>query len=255
MATTRHLSSIKRLVIDKETKNALIEEDPRSAEIIKPVLQGRDIGRYYLGSAEKYLIATLPSKKISIDEYPAIKSHLFSFGQNRLEQSGRILSDGTRARKYTPHRWYELQDTCAYYEEFEKEKIAYSDISISPQFHLDRNGIYFTNTAYILTGNHLKFLIGVLNSNFFTYIFRKFYAGGGLGDHGYRYFKIFLESVPIPTFSRENLTIKNQIENLVELMINTVNENQKNEILDDQLNQLIYRYYDLTPREIDVVIE
>ena len=106
----------KAFIIDNGTKEALIADDPRSADIIKPVLRGRDIKRYRAEWAGLWLIATFPALALNIDDYPAVKRHLQSFGKLRLEQSGRILPNGLKSRKKTMHAWYELQDTCAYHE-------------------------------------------------------------------------------------------------------------------------------------------
>ena len=75
-----------------------------------------------------------------------------------------------------------------------------------------------------------------------------------MGDHGYRYFKVFLENVPIPPISSKNIKIKNKIEKYVECMIEEMDIGQ-NKIVDSQIDQLIYEYYDLTSEEIDLVIK
>ena len=74
-------------IIDNATKGALIAEDPNSAEIIKPVLRGQDIQRYQAQWAELWLILTFPSLRLDIDDYPAVKKHLLSFGQDRLSKA------------------------------------------------------------------------------------------------------------------------------------------------------------------------
>ena len=86
------------------------------------MLRGRDISRYRADWEGLWIIATLPSLELRIDDYPAIKRHLFSFGKDRLAQEGRLLPGGVRSRKKTPHAWYELQDTCAYHEKFSEGK-------------------------------------------------------------------------------------------------------------------------------------
>ena len=112
-------------IIDNKTKEALIAEDPRSAEIIKPVLRGRDIKRYQANWEGEWLISTFPSLHLDIENYQAIKRHLVSYGKERLEQSGSLLPDGNKSRKKTAYAWFELQDTCAYYAEFSKEKLVW----------------------------------------------------------------------------------------------------------------------------------
>ena len=83
-------------IIDTPTRDALVAADPKCAEIIKPVLRGRDIRRYRAGWAGMRLIATIPYLGLDIDEYPAVKTYLLSFGQDRLEQSGKDLGDGIK---------------------------------------------------------------------------------------------------------------------------------------------------------------
>ena len=72
-------------IIDNRTKEALVAEDPSSAEIIKPVLRGRDIRRYKADWQGLWLIATFPALDVDIDNYPAVKKYLLTFGQSRLE--------------------------------------------------------------------------------------------------------------------------------------------------------------------------
>ena len=72
-------------IIDEEKRNELIAMDEKSAEIIRPILRGRDIKRYSYSYQDLYLICTFPSKQYNIDQYPAVKKHLLSFGIERLE--------------------------------------------------------------------------------------------------------------------------------------------------------------------------
>jgi len=74
-------------IIDGDTKDQLIAEDPKSAEIIKPILRGRDIKRYKAEFADLWLIATFPSLNIDIDNYPAVKKHLEQF-LPKIRQTG-----------------------------------------------------------------------------------------------------------------------------------------------------------------------
>ncbi|MBF2755052.1 MAG: hypothetical protein ISN29_07310, partial [Gammaproteobacteria bacterium AqS3] len=104
-----------------------------------------------LNTNDKYLIATVPSRKINIDDYPAVKKYLLSFGKKRLEQSGEKYPDGTRARKYTPHEWYEMQDTCAYYGEFDEEKIAFPGINRKWRFVLVEKRVYISAPMRFIT--------------------------------------------------------------------------------------------------------
>ena len=178
------------------------DERKRTAELIRPILRGRDIRRYGYEWAERWLIATFPSRHYSIDEYPAVKQYLLSFGIERLEQTGKthiVNGEKVKARKKTHNKWFEIQDSISYWEDFSKPKIMYSEIVRSPQFYLDEQGQFFPEaTTFILTGEHLRYLYNIFHSKVFTYFFKHFYAGGGLGEDGYRYKKVFFEKLPIP---------------------------------------------------------
>ena len=69
-------------IIDEAKRAELIAADPKSAEIIRPILRGRDIKRYGYNFAGLYLIAAhngVPEKdipRVNIDDYPAVKRHL-----------------------------------------------------------------------------------------------------------------------------------------------------------------------------------
>lgn len=96
------------------------DEKMRSAEIIRPILRGRDIKRYGYKWAEKYLIATFPSRHYDIEQYPAIKNYLLTFGIERLEQTGKthiINDEKVKARKKTNNKWFETQDCISYWDQ------------------------------------------------------------------------------------------------------------------------------------------
>ena len=188
-------------IISGEKRKELIAEDPKSDEIIRPILRGRDIKRYGYEFADLYIIATFPSKHYNIDDYPAVKKWLQSFGK-KLEQTGEEYIDANgikqKCRKKTNNKWFETQDSIAYWNDFSKQKIMYSEIVRAPQFYLDNKGYFYSEaTSFVMTGEKLEYLLMALHSKLLTYAFKTFYAGGGLGENGYRYKKAFLENLPI----------------------------------------------------------
>ena len=133
------------------------DERKRTAELIRPILRGRDIKRYGYVDNGLFLINThngiknkLP--RIDINDYPAVKVHLDQYW-DRIS---------TRADKGdTP---YNLRN-CAYWEDFSKPKIMYSEIVRSPQFYLDEQGKFFPEaTTFILIGEHLRYLYNIFHS-------------------------------------------------------------------------------------------
>lgn len=83
-------------------------------------------------------------------------------------------------------------------DDFSKQKILYSEIVRSPQFYLDNNNFIPEATAFLMSGERLEVLVNYLNSPIVAWIFKRFYAGGGLGEDGYRYKKAFIMNLPVP---------------------------------------------------------
>ena len=107
------------------------EEQERTDALIRPILRGKDMHRYKYNWAGKWLIATFPSLHYDIEKYPAVKEYLLSFGIERLEQTGcEYIIDGQKikSRKKTNNKWFEMQDSINYWEEFSKPKIVYQEL-------------------------------------------------------------------------------------------------------------------------------
>ncbi|WP_334087625.1 Eco57I restriction-modification methylase domain-containing protein, partial [Helicobacter typhlonius] len=163
-------------------------------------------------SAKDSKIQTKESQKIKIppidiDEYPTLKAYFDKVASEGKQGKGKGFYNRDD-KGITP---YNLRN-CAYLPEFAKPKIVYSEIVREPQFYLD-NGefkfgyFYAEATSFILSGNKnfkssLEYLLGLLHSKLCTFAFKEFYAGGGLGESGYRYKKAFLENLPIPKITQ-----------------------------------------------------
>ncbi len=243
-------------IIDTPTKERLCAEDPKSAEILKPILRGRDIKRYSYEWAGLWIIATFPVLHIDIDQYPAIKKFLLDFGKDRLEQEGNTLPDGTKSRKKTSNKWFETQDQIGYYKEFEKEKIVYPETTQKASFYLDKKKLYIEKTGFILLAqDHLSYLQGVLASKLMFFQYTHFYTGVELGLSGFQYNKHALLKVPIPSISVDNHSLINLIETLVNeiLSLKKDNINADTSQQEKQIDQLVYQLYDLTEEEIALV--
>ena len=234
-------------ILDNETKNKLVSQDPKSIEILKPVLRGRDIKRYHAEWKKLWLINTIPSLKTNIDSYPVVKQYLLSFGKERLEQAGRNLSDGTKSRKKTSHKWFELQDTCAYHALFDQEKIVNPDISSSPNFSLANKGMYVEATAFIFNSGD-KCLLAILNSKVADFYISS--IAPDLGKEATRYKKKYIEEFPIPEY--ENANIKTEMETIVLSLLKNPSS-KETPFLEAKLNSLVYHLYDLNQDEINII--
>ncbi|WRA13111.1 class I SAM-dependent DNA methyltransferase [Helicobacter pylori] len=234
------------------------EERERTETLIKPILRGKDIKRYSYEWASLWVINThngytsnLKSKipPIDIEKYPAIKAHLNSHWDTIATRSD---------QGDTP---YHLRN-CAYLEDFEKEKIVYGEIVQEPRFYLD-NGecelryFYAEATSFILTGEHLHYLLGMLHSKLITFAFKTFYAGGGLGESGYRYKKAFIERLPIPKITPENQELADKITDGAKQILALKEKDPKanTQELEKEIDALVYQLYNLTDEEIKTIEE
>ncbi|WP_101019465.1 class I SAM-dependent DNA methyltransferase [Helicobacter pylori] len=230
------------------------EERKRTEALIKPILRGKDIKRYSYEWADLWVIATFPSLKLDIDDYPSLKTYLSQF-RPRIDQSGE-----KGCRKKTSNQWFETQDTIAYHGDFEKEKIVYGEIVQEPRFYLD-NGecqlgyFYAEATSFILTGEHLCYLLGMLHSKLITFAFKTFYTGGGLGESGYRYKKAFIERLPIPQITEKNQELARKITDGAKQILQSKEKDPKANTLDleKEIDALVYQLYHLTDEEIKII--
>ena len=190
------------------------DERKRTAELIRPILRGRDIKRYGYEWAELWLIATFPSRHYNIDEYPAIKQYLLSFGIERLEQTGKthiVNGEKVKARKKTHNKWFETQDSISYWEDFFKPKIIYPNMTKYMPFAYDNQGYLTNQKCFIMTGVHLPYLTAFFNSNIFKICYRDCFPElqGGTRELS----KIFFENIRIPQIDK---LIEYDIENMLE---------------------------------------
>ncbi len=232
------------------------EERKRTEALIKPILRGKDIKRYSYEWAHLWVINThngytsnlkFKIPPIDIEKYPAIKTHLDAHYDTIATRSD---------QGDTP---YHLRN-CAYLEDFEKEKIVYGEIVQEPRFYLD-NGecelgyFYAEATSFILTGEHLRYLLGMLHSKLITFAFKTFYAGGGLGESGYRYKKAFIERLPIPQITEKNQELADKITDGVEAILEAKEKDANTQELEKEIDALVYQLYNLTDEEIKIIEE
>ncbi|HON98552.1 MAG TPA: TaqI-like C-terminal specificity domain-containing protein, partial [Bacteroidales bacterium] len=243
----------------QEILNNCKDEDERcrTEAIIKPILRGRDIKRYYYEWAGLWVIGTFPALHLNIDYYPAIKKYLLDhFDIKQLEQSGKKYPElGFNARKKTGNKWFETQDQIAYYPEFEKEKVVWQELAQGTQFAFDSKGEFFvSNTAYILTGKNLKYILGYLNSKLNEFTFEKWYCTK-LGGKGIRWLNQHVTEIPIPPITTSNQHMVSQIESLVDNILDAKKTNHAADTTtwEKEIDQLVYQLYELTDKEIAII--
>ena len=243
-------------IISTEKRNEILtnckseEERRRTEELIRPILRGRDIKRYGYDWAGLWLIATFPSRHYDIEDYPAVKEHLLSFGMHRLEQTGKSYNiDGTtmKARKKTNNKWFETQDSISYWDYLCQPKIIWGEISDRSKFTIDYNGVFVPEaTTFMLSGNQLLVLLSFLNCSVSEYLFSKIGTTTGVGTVRWKKFKI--EELLIPN-SLPTLKV-DYIRNICEQIVKFKESAKDTYDLENELNNYIYDIYRLDDEEI-----
>ena len=226
----------KAFIIDNQTKDALVAKDPKSAEIIKPVVRGRDIRRYRVAWAGLWLIDTHngyeDTPAIDISHYPAVKSHL----DNHYEQLAKRYDKGR-----TP---YNLRN-CAYHAEFVKEKLFWIDLTEEGRFAYDDSEMFCVNSAYMLTGDSLKYLCAVLNSTLVTWFMQNSALNSGMGTT--RWVRFTVERIPIPII---DTAAQQPFIRVVDEIHHALRSGAEAESLESGLDGIVCDLYGLTTDEV-----
>lgn len=227
-------------IISKEKRDELVKADPKSDEIIRPILRGRDISKNSYEWAGLYIIATFPSRHYDIDDFPAVRDYLLTFDKRKLEQSGQKDIDGIKgnnARKKTNNRWFETQDSIAYWDDFSKPKIIYPETVQRANFSLDDEGMLVDKTCFIIVGDNLEYLQKTLSSQLFEFAYKRIFSSIELGSSGFQYNKHALVKLPVKPFDNQEVTsdcdifsIYNLSEEEINFISSSVNPNVRSKL-------------------------
>jgi len=222
-------------VIDQDTRNELLTADPNLHDLIKPFVGGREVQRWAMNGAGKYVL--FAHHGIDISRYPTLEEFLRPF-KNKLEN-----------RATSNHEWYELQQPqMGIFARFSEPKIIYPDIAVSTRFALDLEGHYFANTAYAIPSDD-KYLLGILNSQVVLFFYSQI-ASQIRGGY-YRFYTQYVEQIPIPNAPDD---LRQQIASLAQQCLNAAKDNpDRLPALEAELNQLVYQAYGLDEDDIRVI--
>jgi hypothetical protein len=235
------------------------DERRRTEAIIKPILRGRDIKRYYYEWAGLWLLWVYQG--IEIEKYPSILNHLLPFKKKLEVRTGGAKVAGDPST--VPYKWYELQvDSVAHISEFEKEKVVYSEtIKIYfdgtknyPRFSYTTKEFYLDKTTFFMSGSNQKYLLALLNSEIGKYLLENGYCIKiGKGSRGLQ--KILIEKIPLPPITATNQPIVEQIEALVDKILAAKKTNHAADTTtwEKEIDQLVYKLYELTDEEIRII--
>ena len=235
-------------IISNEQRDNLITEDYKNSQVIKNMLQGRNIRKWYYNESEENLIFT--RRGTDIEKFPSIKSHLYAFYNNLKPKT---LDDNTEGRKPGNYKWFEILDNTAYYLEFEKpEKIIWGLTADKWAYTLDTEQHYLPSNAYILTSETIpiRFILGLLNSNLLHYYFG--FIGVMTAGGAYTLKAATIEALPIAIGTKEQ---QKEIANRVESILNAKAKDKQIDVssIEFEIDHLVYDLYGLSENEIKIV--
>jgi TaqI-like C-terminal specificity domain/Eco57I restriction-modification methylase len=232
-------------VVGEVTRNRLITEDPKSAELIKPWLRGRDIHKWEIHWVGLYLITIESSankewswsKEISeakarlvfAETYPAIHRYL-----SQYEVKLRIRDDQGKF-------WWELR-SCIYWEEFKKPKIIYPNITKTNIFSFDATGTLANQKCFIIPTTDI-YLAGILNSKLATQWFHSTLPllRGGFFEPS----AIFMQYFPVfPATDVQKAAITERVQKILD---NTSHPDVPT--IEAEIDETVFSLYNLTSEE------
>lgn len=256
-------------IITTEKRNEILAnckdeaEKERTAKLIRKMLRGRDIKRYSYEWAGLWVIfipwhfpnvekpkTMLENEQDLKEQYPSLYKHLLSHKER--------LSKRNKEETGIRYEWYCLQRWGAnYYQEFEREKIGWQRITQEPSFILEKEYILLDSMAFMVANskNELKYLLGFLNSSLIFYYFKN--IGHLYSDKGFLLSNQYVEKFPILKIHSKNQKIADELINLVDeiLKAKEQDKNANTQELENKINSLVYKLYNLTEDEIKLLKE
>jgi type II restriction/modification system DNA methylase subunit YeeA len=192
-------------IISTEKRNEILdncsseEERTKTAELIRPILRGRDIKRYGYDWANLWIINTHNGIKgvkprIDINEYPAVKAHLDQYWDKISKRAD---------KGDTP---YNLRN-CAYLDDFLQPKLIYPETTQGASFAYDETGIFLDKTCFMMITKYARYIQATLSSQLFEFAYKRIFSSIELGQHGFQYNKHALIKLPIKRFNEDDSTI------------------------------------------------
>ena len=241
----------KAFIISKEKREEIldscltIEEKEKTAELIRPILRGKDIKRFGYNFANIYLINSynkytdkegVDHPSINIESYPAIKRHLDQYWDKIYKRQD---------QGDTP---YNLR-RCAYMDDFNKPKMIWKRIGSKLRFCLDTQGFYCLDSTCIATGSCISFLVALLNTTMGNYLLKDS-PKTGTGD-----LIVSVQAllpIKVPRLSQKD---QKEYESLLASIIECINNDQDYKSYERKLESLAFQMYGLTDTEKEYVIQ
>jgi adenine-specific DNA-methyltransferase len=254
-------------IIDEQTKNKLTAEDEKCKHFIKPILRGQDI-KAWQPQFGKLWVIYIPKGYTIKNNIPPINTNIlaeptprygnmnekdaWSWFKNELPSlAAHLVKFKIKAEaRLDKGDFYWEQRACSYLDEFEKPKIIYPNMTKFLPFVYDESKFITNQKCFIITteDNSLKYLTAFLNSKIFKFCFKDNFPE--LLGNTFELSKVFFEQVPVKQISE---TAQQPFITLVDQIIAAKQQNQDTKALEAQIDQMVYKLYELTDEEIKIV--
>ncbi len=240
-------------IVNESKRKQLIKLDKHSKEIIKPILRGREINKYFTQWDGGYIIATFPTLKLEISDYLGVEEYLKSFVP-RINQTGETYIDSLGAlkktRKKSSNKWFETQDPIGYHQEFQKEKIIWKRIGSDLRFSYFKNEIYSLDSTCVATGEKIKYLLALLNSKLCKYQLFEYAPRTGMGD-----LLISVQALEPLLVHYPNEIEEKKIIEIVEQILSKKENDLTIDIMDleNKIDLIVYKLYKLSYKEACII--
>ena len=245
-------------IVSTDERNQIIDncadniERERTAQLIRPMLRGRDIKRYGYDWAGLWLIwipwhfpfhldATIKGASERAEEtfkaqYPSIYHHLCQYKEQ--------LSARNKAETGIRYEWYALQRWGAsYWEDFYMPKIIWQAISKDMTFSIDLKGRFSSDvTTFFMVGKDLLYFLAIMNSKLFNYAIMAIYLEGDT----FKSKNKIIQNFHIPVVSKE---VKLRVMELAKQAIDL----DDNSIITKHIDMLVYKLYTLKYEDILII--
>ena len=228
------------------------DERKRTAELIRPILRGRDIKRYGYNWANLWLIyipwhfpyqfdesikgASKKAEEAFKEQYSAVYNHMLQYKEP--------LSKRNKAETGIRYEWYAMQRWGAkYWEDFSKPKIMYPNMTKYLPFYYDEKGFYQNDKSFMITGAHVSYLAAFLNSSLFKFCFRDNFPELLGGTRELR--KIFFDKTPV-------LQVSDYTNGIFREKVNAIQSNYTKEQA-KEIDTLLFDLYNLTDDERKII--
>jgi len=228
-----------------------------NSALARNFLRGKDIHRYSLSDNNLKLLFIPWHFPLHNDEsingashqaeiafestYPEEYNHLLGYKKE--------LQNRNKSETGIRYEWYALQRCAAsYYELFDSEKIVWGLISGGWDFALDSRKHLLTSASFFLTSDliPIKYLLALFNSKLYKFYFSV--IGEKTAGGAFVFKKTTIEKMLIPN-SRNHI---NEIIELVDEIHMNINERNN---LENRIDSLIYKEFNLTEKEIKIIEE